>query len=78
MICPRSHSKGRFSATSMLCSLPCSHFPPKRPSRARSFPFCLGGLGQEMERSLEIFIEGMNNGVAKFLPSPGFHPLTEP
>lgn len=54
-----------------------THFFPKRPNWA-SVPFCLGGLGQEMEQSLEIFVGGMNKRVAEVLPSPGSNLVTEP
>lgn len=53
------------------------HFSPERSSQA-SVPSCRGGLGQEMEQSLEIFIEGINKEVAEVLPGSGPHPLAEP
>lgn len=46
------------------------HFSPERPSQA-SVPSCPGGLGQEMEQSLEIFIEGINKEWLKSFPVPG-------
>lgn len=83
MICPRSHSEARLRARSVLCSLSWQKKPRVSPlkdpsGRGRSFPFCLGGLGQEMEQSLEIFMEGKNNGVADFLPRLGLTSVGAP
>lgn len=50
-----------------------THFSPKRQSWT-SAPFCLEGLGQDMEQSPEIFIDGMDNRVAPEV-LPGLGPI---
>lgn len=47
-----------------------THFSPKRQSWA-SVPYRLGGLRQDREQSLEIFIEGMDKTVPEALPGLG-------
>lgn len=80
VICPRSHSRARFSAKPMFFSLPWQK-PSISPLKDQARLLSLSGwegLGQEMEQSLAAFRKGMKKGVAEGLPSAGCRPLPEP
>lgn len=73
MICPRSHSRARFSAKPMFFSLPWQK-PSISPLKDQASLLSLSaweGPGQEMEQSLAVFMKGMKAGVAEGLPSSG-------